>query len=100
MSVPVNGDVAEIYAKAKPDSLRFREIALIDSGNHSTLDRGGASGRPSTNAREFHQSAVTARELDDATVELFYSRISQFPNAAKVFSRASGPTSSSPIRRL
>jgi hypothetical protein len=36
--VSINDDVAEIYAKAKPNSLCFRGALIVAS--HSTLDRG------------------------------------------------------------
>ena len=75
--VSVNNDVAEIYAKAKLNSLCFRRALIVAS--RSPLDRGGALDGVYY-ACELDQRAVT-HELDDAAMELFYSRINQFPTA-------------------
>ena len=75
--VSVNNDVAEIYANAKPNSLCFRGALIVAS--HSPLDRGRTLDGVD-DACELNQRAVT-HELDDAAMELFYSRINQFPTA-------------------
>ena len=74
----IDNDVAEIYAKAKPQTSRFRN-ALIAS-RHSPLDRRRAL-NGINDARELNQRAV-AHELDDTATELFYRRIDQLPTAS------------------
>ncbi len=71
--VSINDDVAEIYAKAKPNSLCFRGALIVAS--HSPLDRGGALDGVHDTC-EFDQRAI-AHELDDATTELRYRWIDQ-----------------------
>jgi hypothetical protein len=76
--VSVNYDVAEIYAKAKLNSLSLRGALIVAS--HSPLDRGSTLDGID-DACELNQRAVT-HELDDATMEFFYRGINKFPTAS------------------
>ncbi len=74
----LNDDVAEIYAKAKPNSLCFRSALVVAS--HSPLDRGSALDSVDDTC-EFDQRTV-AHELHNTTTELRYRWIDQLSTAS------------------